>query len=192
MYQASIRGPVLPPGRYQVKLVAGGATVTRTFAIARDARVTNVTDAELQKQYRFARDIQDEFTLTNETVLRIRRIKADIADRSAKAKTPTVTSAADRLISALTDIEGHLYQYKNRSTKDPLNFPPQLNNKFGSLLQVVDSGDAPPTDASYAVFEELSAKLSEQLTALDKLLGRDLAALNTALTAASLPAIPPN
>jgi hypothetical protein len=100
-----------------------------------------------------------------------------------------VTSTADRLSAALTDIEGHLYQYRNRSTKDPLNFPPQLNNKFGSLLQVVDSGDAPPTDASYAVFEELSAKLNEQLAALDKLLGSDLAEFNRVITAASLPGI---
>ncbi len=88
MYQASIRGPVLPPGGYEVKVVTGGSTVTRTFAIARDSRVANITDADLQKQYRFARDIQDKFTLTNDTVVRIRRIKVEISDRAAKAGRP--------------------------------------------------------------------------------------------------------
>ena len=174
MYQASVRGPVLPPGRYEVKLITGATTVTRTFTIARDTRVANITDAQLQKQYGFARDVQSKFTLTIDTVVRIRRIKAEIADKAAKTNDPAVTASAERLTAELTEIEGHLYQYRNRSTKDPLNFPPQLNNKFGSLLSVVDSGDAPPTDASYAVFEELSAKLAEQLTALDKLLARDL------------------
>ena len=190
MYQASIRGPVLPPGQYQVKLIDGDSTVTRTFTIARDARLTNVTDADLQKQYRFALDIQEKFTLTNDTVVRIRRIKTDLAERSAKAHSSAVSAAADSLIAALTEIEGHLYQYKNRASKDPLNFPPQLNNKFGSLLQVVDNGDAPPTSSAYEVFEDLSAQLSTQLTALETLLARHLPPLNASLAAASLSAIP--
>lgn len=190
MYQASIRGPVLPPGQYQVKLIDGDSAVTRDFTITRDARLTNVSDADLQKQYRFALDVQAKFTLTNDTVIWIRRIKNDLADRSAKAHSPAVSAAADRLIAALTEIEGHLYQYKNRATKDPLNFPPQLNNKFGSLLQVVDSGDAPPTGSAYEVFAELSTQLNVQLTALEKLLTQDLAPLNTSLAAASLSTIP--
>ena len=56
----------------------------------------------------------------------------------------------------------------------------------------MDSGDAPPTDSSYVVFQELSAKLAEQLTALDNLLSHDLAAFNAALTSASISAVPVN
>ena len=118
MYQASVRGPVLPPGKYEVKLVAGGTTVTRTFTIARDTRVTNITDEQLQKQFQMARQVEEKFSLTNDTVVRIRRLKADIADRSARAGNTSVKSSADRLTAALTEIEGHLYQYRNRSPRN--------------------------------------------------------------------------
>jgi photosystem II stability/assembly factor-like uncharacterized protein len=186
MYQANVHGPVVPPGRYQVRLTADGKTLTRAFGIAKDPRLAAVTDADLQQQYQLAREIQDKFSMTNDTVTRIRRIKADIADRVAKAKTEPVTSAGDRLAASLTEIEGHLYQYRNRATKDPLNFPPQLNNKLGSLLQIVESADARPTDSSYVVFKELSAGVDRQLAALADLLGRDLTAFNTALSGVHL------
>jgi hypothetical protein len=83
-------------------------------------------------------------------------------------------------MAELTEVEGRLYQYRNRATKDPLNFPPQLNNKLGSLLGVVDSGDSRPTDAAYAVFKELSTRLDEQFAALEKLMRGDVANLNAA------------
>ena len=181
MYQAGTRGPLVPPGQYQARLTVSGSTVTRPFSILRDQRLVNVTDADLQEQYRLAREIQDKFSLTNDTVTQIRRTKAEIAERTANSKNPTVKSLAEKVIAELTEVEGRLYQYRNRATKDPLNFPPQLNNKLGSLLGVVDSGDSRPTDAAYAVFKELSTRLDEQLAALEKLMRGDVANLNAAL-----------
>lgn len=186
MYQANIHGPIVPPGRYQVRLTAGGKTLTRAFTIAKDPRLGSVTDADLQEQYRLAREIQDKFSATNDTVIRIRRIKTEIADRVAQAKNSSITSAGERLAESLTEIEGHLYQYRNRATKDPLNFPPQLNNKLGTLLLIVESADARPTDSSYVVFKELSTRVDRYLGELADLLGRDLNAFNRTLAGSGL------
>jgi photosystem II stability/assembly factor-like uncharacterized protein len=189
MYQASTRGPVVPPVKYQVRLTAADTVLTKPITIAKDARLINVTDADLREEFRLAREIQDKFSLTNDTVTRIRRMKADIADRVARANSDAVTSAAERLNNSLTEIEGHLYQYRNRATKDPLNFPPQLNNKLGSLLMIVDSADSKPTDSSYVVYKELAAAVDRWLANLADLLGRDLTALNKALAGAGLPPV---
>ena len=186
MYQANVHGPLAPPGNYQVRLTIPGKTLSRPFAIRKDPRLTDITDADLEEQYRFAREIQDKFSLTNDTVARIRRIKAEIADRVERAKKDSITAAGHKLSDELTEIEGHLYQYRNRATKDPLNFPPQLNNKLGSLLLIVESADARPTDSSYAVFKELAASVDRELGALADLLGRDLTAFNAALAGAHL------
>lgn len=186
MYQATTHGPRVPPGDYQVRLTVDDKVLTHKFGIGKDSRLTNVTQADLDEQYRLAREIQGAFSLTNDTVIRIRRIKADIADRIAKAKNTSVTARADQLNAALTTIEGRLYQYRNRATKDPLNFPPQLNNKLGALQMIVDTGDFRPTDASYAVFKELNADLQEQLTTLNHLLQRELPDLNAALAGSEL------
>ena len=173
MYQASVAGPFVPPDRYTVKLTAAGLTLTRDFAITRDPRESGVTDADLKEQFRLAREIQDKFSQTNDTVSRLRRIKSEIADRIERAKNDSITSAGNKLAAELTEVEGRLYQYRNRATKDPLNYPPQLNNKLGSLLAVVESAGARPTDSSYVVFKELSAGVDRQLSFLADLLGRD-------------------
>jgi photosystem II stability/assembly factor-like uncharacterized protein len=183
MYQTDTRGPMVPPGRYQVRLTTGGRTLTRPIVIRKDARETNVTDAHLQEQYGFARKIGDSFSKTSDMVVRIRRLKAQIADRvKGLADSPAILTAAERLTAALTAVEGELYQFQNRSTKDPLNFPPRLNNKLAVLLSAVDTGDFRPTDQSYAVFENLVAKLTAQQQALDALLARDVPAFNAMLT----------
>ncbi len=190
MYQATTHGPHVPPGTYQVRLTVDDKVLTREFAIDKNSRLTNVAEADLAAQYKLAREIEDAFSLTNDTVVRIRRIKADIADRTAQVKQDAVKKQADQLTSALTNVEGHLYQYKNRATKDPLNFPPQLNNKLGSLLVVVDTGDFRPTDASYEVFKHLQAELQEQLASFNFLLQHNLPALNAALAESGLTPIP--
>jgi hypothetical protein len=46
----------------------------------------------------------------------------------------------------VTGIEGEIYQYRNQSSQDPLNFPIKLNNKLAALQGVVESADSKPTD----------------------------------------------
>jgi len=75
-------------------------------------------------------------------------------------------------------VEGEIYQYRNRSGQDPLNFPIKLNNKLAALQGIVESGDYRPTDQSYTVFKDLSAQLGAQLAKLDALIKGDLAAFN--------------
>jgi len=44
-------------------------------------------------------------------------------------------------------VEQELYQTKNQSNQDPLNFPIKLNNKLAALEGVVQASDAAPTSA---------------------------------------------
>ncbi len=192
MYQTDTRGPLVPPGRYQVRLTTGGRTWTQPVTIDKDARLTLVSDSDLQEQFRFAREIGDAFSQTSDIVVRVRKLKAQIAARMEGLNdSATITAAAAKLTGALTAVEGELYQYQNRSTKDPLNFPPKLNNKIAVLLSTVDSGDSRPTDQSYAVFKELSQALGRQKQTLDGVLGRDVASFNAVLARAHKPPIVP-
>ena len=150
MYQTDTRGPIVPPGRYAVRLTTGGRTVTAPIVIEKDARLASVSIDDLAEQYRFARQIGDAFSETSDMVARVRHLTVQISDRvRGLSDSSSVTKAAERLTGALTAVEGELYQYQNRSTKDPLNFPPKLNNKIAVLLSAVDTGDGRPTDQSY-------------------------------------------
>ena len=90
------------------------------------------------------------------------------------------------LADALTSIEGEIYQYRNRSNQDPLNYPIRLNNKLAALQGVVEMGDVKPTDQSYAIFKDLSERLDKEIARLDAAVRTDLAALNKQLSAQKL------
>ena len=92
-------------------------------------------------------------------VIRIREIKKNIAEK-VKAD-PTLNAAGERLATRLSAIEEDLYQVRNHSYRDPLNYPIKLNNQLATLVRVIESADSRPTDQSYTVFEELSARLAE-------------------------------
>jgi hypothetical protein len=78
-------------------------------------------------------------------------------------------------------VEGEIYQVKNQSNQDPLNFPIKLNNKLAALLGVVEGSENRPTDQSYTVFDYLDGLLQTQLAEFDRLLGADLGDVNRRL-----------
>jgi photosystem II stability/assembly factor-like uncharacterized protein len=181
LWAASVRGPQAPPGRYQVRVTAAGEHRTQDFHIRRNEAVTHVTDADLEEQFALAQHINQRVNAANEAVVRMRSLKDQIADRSSKVNDTALKSAGETLSRKLTDIEGEIYQYRNRSNQDPLNFPIKLNNKLAALQGIVESGDNRPTAQAYAVFKELSARLDVQLGRLDTLAKTELATFNKRL-----------
>ncbi len=70
----------------------------------------------------------------------------------------------------LSEIEEDVYQVRNRSGQDPLNFPIKLNNKIAALGSSVQHGDGKPTTASYEVYKLLHDRLLDEQAKLDHLL----------------------
>src|SRR5947207_11903174 len=99
--------------------------------------------------------------------------------------------AAEDLANRLAAVEGEIYQVRNQSSQDPLNYPIKLNNKIAALAGVVGGSDARPTSQSYTVFNDLSAQLDRQLSAMSGAL-LVLPSINATLKLAGLPAIVPS
>src|SRR5437667_1573402 len=164
------QGPVAVPGIYQVRLTAGEHVETQQFAIKIDPRLTGVSQKDLQEQFDLAMKIRDKTSEANQAVILIREIKKQSRERLEKAKDPEITAAADALTRKLSGVEEEIYQVRNQSNQDPLNFPIKLNNRIAALRRSVETGDARPTSATYAVFKELSAELGIQLAKLKSLI----------------------
>jgi hypothetical protein len=138
--------------------------------------------------------IRDKTSQANDAVKTIRNVKAQLADRVKRMpaeKRPAFSQAASELSNRLSSIEGEIYQVRNQSSQDPLNYPIKLNNKIAALSGVVGGTDAKPTSQSYTVFNDLSAQLDRQLSAMRDVLS-GLSAINATVTATSLPAIVPS
>jgi hypothetical protein len=88
-----------------------------------------------------------------------------------------------------TGVEQEVYQIRNRSNQDPLNYPIKLNNKLASLLRMVESAESRPTDQMRQVYTEVSGALQAELTEIEVILDTDLSELNRLLRAANLPIV---
>jgi hypothetical protein len=172
-------GPLAVPGNYQVRLTANGQTQTLPLTVKKDPRLTGITEDDLAEQFKLALQVRDKTSEANQAVILIRELKKQLKDRSDKAK--LLTAASEALSQKLSAIEEEIYQVRNRSSQDPLNFPVKLNNQIAALRRSIETGDGRPTEGSYLVFRELSAALAVQTGKLNELLQRDLAAFNELL-----------
>ena len=95
------------------------------------------------------------------------------------------------MLKPLTTVEEEVYQVRNRSSQDPLNYPIRLNNKIAALMGVIESSDNRPTDQTYEVFKELSAELEKQLQQMRATVKTELPRLNAALKREKVDAVDP-
>jgi hypothetical protein len=117
----------------------------------------------------------------------IRGIEGQVEERvAARPGDEALSAAAETLLAALDAVEGEIYQVRNQSNQDPLNFPIKLNNRIAALMGVVQNADGRPTEQSYEVFELLSGELDRQLARLSEVLETELGRFNELLDARDL------
>ena len=195
LWAASTTGPLAPPGTYSVRLLVDGKRVgAESFKLLPDPRLKGVTTADYAEQFALQQKIKARFSEANEAVKTIRYTKRELEDRRTRMPTNRQASfgtLATAFAQALSDVEDSLYQTKNRSGQDPLNYPIRLNNKIGALMGVVAGADGRPTAQSYAVFTELSQQLDREIARLKRVMDTMLPRVNAEITAAGLPKIEP-
>ncbi|MEL7162242.1 MAG: glycosyl hydrolase, partial [Bacteroidota bacterium] len=86
--------------------------------------------------------------------------------------------AGKTIIEELTEVEEALYQTKNRSRQDPLNYPIRLTNKLAHLNSLTGIGTYKPTAAAYAVKAELTKAIDAELARYRSLLNEEVPAYN--------------
>jgi photosystem II stability/assembly factor-like uncharacterized protein len=180
------RGPASPPGKYSVRIAANGETKTRDFTIGLDPRLeaAGITEAYLHEQFKLSTQVRDRVSEANNSVIRIRAIRDQVNERMKQVperRRAEIQKLADSLMKPLTGVEEEVYQVRNRSGQDPLNYPIKLNNKIAALMGVIESADHRPTDQTYQVFKELSDELEKQLQQMNATLKTELPRLNSAL-----------
>jgi len=189
LWSGNTAGPLAVPGTYQARLTVNGKSYTEKFEIKKDPRIDSITVADLAEQFSLALKVRDRLTEADEMVILIRELKKQMDDRFKKDS--TLQSAFDAFRGKLSAVEEEVYQVRNRSGQDPLNFPIKLNNKIAALGASIERGDCKPTAASYEVFKLLSDRLAEQKTKLDAALKTDLPAVNKLLADRQLEALKP-
>ncbi len=192
LWAGGVQGPVLAPGAYTIRLTVGAEKpMTQPLIVKRDPR-SGATDADLVEQTKFALKLRDRMTEADDAVKKIRSVKEQLDERAPKmTNVKDFAALSKNLTDSLGSVEDSVYQTRNKSGEDPLNFPVRLNNQIAALMGFVQSGDRRPPPQAYQVFESVSPKLDVQLGRYDKSVKLYLDKINTLLKAAGLQPIVP-
>jgi hypothetical protein len=192
LWSGELTGPVVVPGTYQVKLTVDGKSQVQSFEVKRDPRVQTSAE-DFAKQFDLLMKIRDKLTETHSRILEIREVRRQVSDLSRRLQeqpdSKRVIDAGRELSQKLTSIEEALYQTRNQSSQDPLNYPIRLNNKLAALAGVVSSADAAPTAQSYVVYEELVTAINAELQKLSNMMNTELVQFNELAREYRVPAV---
>ncbi|MGZ4805383.1 MAG: WD40/YVTN/BNR-like repeat-containing protein, partial [Ilumatobacteraceae bacterium] len=175
-------GPLAKPGAYSATLTVGDWSMTQSFELLRDPRVST-SDADFAEQFDFLIQIRDKLSEIVTGVNTIRSLKRQLAEWAKRLSVSEVAAstaiAATKVLGDQPEaIENELAQVEFTSEGDTLNYREKLFEKLMDLPPVVASADTRPTTQSYAVYRKLAGQADEQLSALNALIDGDLAQFN--------------
>jgi hypothetical protein len=192
MWGAGLTGPRVTPGPYQARLVVGEDSMTVPVEVVPDPR-TEATRADLEAQFAFLVDVRDKVTETHRAIKRIRTLRAQVRAAQERAAggpgAEAIRDAADALVADVTAVEEALYQTKNQSRQDPLNYPIRLGNKLAALGATARVGDYRPTQQAYDVKASLTQRIDAHLARLRQVMETDVPAFNALVQEHAVPAI---
>ena len=181
----------VPPGTYTVRLTVGTDVETATLRVERNPWIADVTEADLRTQYAFAREIQAKVTEANSAVIAIRRGKVQLQERLEASDDAALRQAAHAFLIRASEVEADIYQVRNRSGQDPLNFPIKVNNRLANLLSMVERGDGAPNDGMREVFRIMVEELDGYTATLRGIWEGELVTLNRTLERLGLETVDP-
>ena len=173
-------GPLAIPGPYRAELTLGETTQTVHFEVVPDPR-SSASAEDYAAQFSFVTEARDLLTRTHREINRIRALRSQLEaleDRLADAPDEDLESRLQTIGDTMTEVEEALYQTKNESRQDPLNFPIRLNNKLTSLMRMVANDDRGPTEQAWAVKKTLSDAMEAELERLNNVWNEQVPALN--------------
>jgi hypothetical protein len=193
LWAGGIQGPRAIPSMYKVRLNIDGKAQTQDFEILKDPRISS-TQADLQAQLEFLLEIREKLTETHKAVKQIRTVREQINAytkrlEAQKESHKDLFDKAKDINQKLTKIEETLYQTKNQSGQDPLNYPIRLNNKLSALASAAGNGDFRPTDQMHIVKNDITALINAELDKLKTIINAEIPAFNQLVQSKQIPAV---
>jgi hypothetical protein len=186
-------GPIVPPGRYQVRLTAFDKVLTAPLELRLDPRVAG-SEAAVAKEFELAMQVRDELERLHVAVNQIRAVRADldqIKRRIGDQPTPSekeVLEACTTIDKKMSLVEGELVQVKRKSSEGNLRYPSMLDDQLDFFRQVIEA-DVAPTRAQVDAHDALARRLGAQLAKWKDIVDKDVPAFNQQVQRAEVPGV---
>ena len=193
LWTGGLMGARAVPGTYTARLTIDGLSAELPFEVLADPR-SSATQEDLQAQHDFLRETGTVLTEAHDAITAIRGVRGalkDVRGRLAdEESSDALRTRIDAALKSMTEVEEALYQTKNESRQDPLNFPIRLTDKYAGVRSSVSTGDWAPTRQAQQVRVELEAAIRTQLDAWNALQAQELPGIDAALREAGTPHLP--
>jgi photosystem II stability/assembly factor-like uncharacterized protein len=188
----SLQGRQAMPGQYQVRLVAGGKSLTAPLTVRLDPRV-NTPLTELSAQDALTARVDSELNEIHRAVIRLREVRSQIEALLARTKGSDGASEIEKsgkaVVEKLNTLEDALVQKRVVDGQTVINFPMRLNQFYIYLRSAIDDSDMGTTNGQLDRLGDLSEQWQRQRATLRTTLEDDLAAFNRLVRARNVPAV---
>jgi photosystem II stability/assembly factor-like uncharacterized protein len=175
-----------PPGRYTVRLTAGGRTLTQPLLVEKDPRV-EASDEDFARQFELARSVEAERLRLAPALAQAVSLRHQAAELSAKASGDAAAALAafrkDLVPVAGPDVVPELFYNLLDAAPESLL---RLNAVLARFQQTVESADAAPTPDALTGFGQRREALGRGLAAWNRFVESRLPEVNRALRAGGL------
>ena len=161
-------GPMVPPGKYSVRLTAGGQTITRPFELRSDPRVAadGVSDAEIAEQVKFQLQVRD-------AISDARKLQQSIEQALQKAGLkPQLAPGVPGESPSNTKYEHQLQQLYARVIDTPgIYTQPMLISQLNNIQRMVTQADQKIGKDAHDRYADLIKEMQAIEAQLKKLAG---------------------
>ena len=180
------QGPLVLPGRYEVRLKAGGQVSRQPLEVKMDPRVPAARN-ELQSSLELQLKISALLGKNFDGYQQAKELRARLADLTKRPKEDPIAVAASTLDAKAAALAGEPTPILE--TPKTTSFM-ALNDALTALMALVDGADFAPSEESFAAYRRICKGENEALAGWQELKNKDVATLNKLLEKGNLAAWP--
>jgi hypothetical protein len=183
--QSEPNGPAVPPGRYTVRLTAGGSKPQEwPLVVKMDPRVTTPPEG-LDRQFKLSMQCYTGLIDVNATISQIRVVRKRLTE--ARTKAQALSAEFDAFDAKMAALEGARPARGRRRAEQSRELTlGQTAGELARLLEILQGADAEPTSQATTAVGEVKKQLDGLLLRWTEIRRKDLVELNNKLKAAGL------
>jgi photosystem II stability/assembly factor-like uncharacterized protein len=177
------RGPLVLPGKYTVRLTAGGKTLTRELDVKLDSTIP-VTSEALHTQLEVNLKLRDMQSSVNDALREIDSYKSQIesSEKSVRALDPQATKLlASLLAERLQQLSTMELKLARPGDIPGYSMAPRLVDRISALLNAIDRVLDSPTPYQMEHFNELRAEFLADVGDVNKFVEKQIPEINDML-----------
>jgi photosystem II stability/assembly factor-like uncharacterized protein len=180
------QGPLVLPGKYEVRLKAGGQVLRQMLEVKMDPRVTAARN-ELESSLELQLKIHGLLGKNFDGYQQAKQLRGRLVESMKRPKEDPVAVAATTLDTKIATLEGEATP--SLEAPKTTSFM-AVNDTLTALMALVDGAEFAPSEESFAAFRRICKGENEALTAWQELKSKDVAGLNILLGKSNLSKLP--